>query len=110
MDCLPNLNQIDPLPVITDFRFGSFAPHAVYVLQRRMSGAPRKRQLATEERRVVKGQKRPPPVSLDHLISGRQQFRRNGEAERFRRFEIEGQFKFGWLEDGNISRFGALLM
>jgi hypothetical protein len=75
-----------------------------------MSGAPRKRQLATEERRVVKGQKRPPPVSLDHLISGRQQFRRNGEAERFRRFEIEGQFKFGWLEDGNISRFGALLM
>ena len=27
------------------------------VLQRRMSVAPRKRQLATEERRVVKGQK-----------------------------------------------------
>jgi hypothetical protein len=26
------------------------------VLQRRMSGAPRKRQLATEERRVVKGE------------------------------------------------------
>ena len=37
-----------------DHTFGSFAPHAVYVLQRLMSGAPRKRQLATEERRVVK--------------------------------------------------------
>ena len=32
-----------------------FAPDVVRVLQRRMSGAPRKRQLATEERRVVKG-------------------------------------------------------
>ena len=40
-----------------DHTFGSFAPHAVYVLQRLMSGAPRKRQLATEERRVVNGQK-----------------------------------------------------
>ena len=38
-----------------DDRCGSFAPHAVYVLQLRTSGAPRKRQLATEERRVVKG-------------------------------------------------------
>ena len=37
---------------------GLFTPHVVRVLQRRMSGAPRKRQLATEERRVVKGQKR----------------------------------------------------
>jgi hypothetical protein len=36
-------------------RFGSFAPHAVYALQRLMSAAPRKRQLVTEERRVVKG-------------------------------------------------------
>jgi hypothetical protein len=49
--------MINRLPNERDFRKGSFAPHAVYVLQRRMSGAPRKRQLATEERRVVKGHK-----------------------------------------------------
>ena len=30
-------------------------PHAVYVIQRLMSAAPRKLQLVTEERRVVKG-------------------------------------------------------
>jgi hypothetical protein len=42
--------MINRLPNERDFRKGSFAPHAVYVLQRRMSGAPRKRQLATEER------------------------------------------------------------
>ena len=35
---------------------GSIAPNAARVLQQRMSVAPRKRQLATKVRRVVKGQ------------------------------------------------------
>jgi hypothetical protein len=35
--------------------FGSIAPNAARVLQRRMSVAPRKRQLATKMRHVVKG-------------------------------------------------------
>jgi hypothetical protein len=35
---------------------GSIAPDVVRVLQPRMSVAPRKRQLATKVRRVVKGQ------------------------------------------------------
>jgi hypothetical protein len=38
------------------FRDGSIAPNAARVLQQRMSVAPRKRQLATKVRRVVKGQ------------------------------------------------------
>ena len=37
------------------FRFGSIAPDVARVLQPRMSVAPRKRQLATKVRRVVKG-------------------------------------------------------
>ena len=37
-------------------RYGSIAPNAARVLQQRMSVAPRKRQLATKVRRVVKGQ------------------------------------------------------
>jgi hypothetical protein len=36
---------------------GSIAPNAARVLQQRMSVAPRKRQLATKVRRVVKGHK-----------------------------------------------------
>jgi hypothetical protein len=36
--------------------FGSIAPNAARVLQRRMSVAARKRQLATKMRHVVKGQ------------------------------------------------------
>jgi hypothetical protein len=49
---------------------GSIAPNAARVLQQRMSVAPRKRQLATKVRRVVKGHKptsliRPSAVDLD---------------------------------------------
>jgi hypothetical protein len=41
---------------VANGRYGSIAPNAARVLQQRMSVAPRKRQLATKVRRVVKGQ------------------------------------------------------
>ena len=41
---------------LSEDRFGSIAPNAARVLQRRMSVAARKRQLATKMRHVVKGQ------------------------------------------------------
>jgi hypothetical protein len=43
---------------VADVWLGSIAADAVRVLQRRMSVAPRKRQLANKLRHVVKGQKR----------------------------------------------------
>ena len=57
-----------------DVRIGSIAPNAAGVLQQRMSVAPRKRQLATKVRRVVKGQQRsfacaeviPSGATIDH--------------------------------------------
>jgi hypothetical protein len=48
---------------------GPIAAGAVRVLQRRMSGAPQKRQLATKIRHVVKGQHRKSQSHLIHLVS-----------------------------------------
>jgi hypothetical protein len=48
---------------------GPIAAGAVRVLQRRMSGAPQKRQLATKIRHVVKGQHRKSQAHLIHLVS-----------------------------------------
>ena len=53
---------------INDVPSRSIAPNAARVLQQRMSVAPRKRQLATKVRRVVKGQER--TSRLRFLASG----------------------------------------
>jgi len=42
---------------------------------------------------------------LDHRISDREQLRRHGYAECFRRLEVDGQFKFGRQEDGISAGF-----
>jgi hypothetical protein len=55
-----------------------------------MAGAPRKRQLATKVRRVVKGQQRKcGQASFDHLVGGGEQFIGHGEAERLRGLEVK---------------------
>jgi hypothetical protein len=36
-------------------------------------------------------------MSFDHLVGEREQIRRHGEAERFRRLEIDVQFEFRGL-------------
>ena len=46
-------------------------------------------------------------LSLDDHVSDREQLRRHGEAECFRRLDIDGQFEFGRLEDGNVAWFRA---
>ena len=33
--------------------------------------------------------------SLDHLVGGHEQAGRYGQAERLRRFEVDGRFEFG---------------
>jgi hypothetical protein len=37
------------------------------------------------------------PVSLDDFVGGNEQFRRHGEAERFRRLEVDGQIELAGL-------------
>jgi hypothetical protein len=44
-------------------------------------------------------------ASLDHLVGGHKQRRGHGEPKRLRRLEIDGQFEFGRLEDGDVGRF-----
>ena len=59
------------------------------MLQRRMSGAPRKRQLPTEEPRVVKGQPRRRPVSFDYLVGTADERQRESNAKRLGGLEID---------------------
>src|SRR5262249_20678614 len=47
-------------------------------------------------------------ASLDDRVGGGEQGRRDFEAERLSRLEIEAQFKFGWLLHGKIGRLGTL--
>jgi hypothetical protein len=46
-----------------------------------------------------------PELSLDHLVSHREQLKRYFEVERLGRLEIDGQFQFGRLKDGNVVWF-----
>src|SRR5260370_18563463 len=46
---------------------------------------------------------------FDHLVSGSEQRRWNGEAERLRCLEIDDQLEFGWLLDRQVARFRSLL-
>src|SRR5258708_7243750 len=41
---------------------------------------------------------------LDHLIGGRQQCRRHGEAKRFRRLEVDDQFELRRLFNRHVGR------
>jgi hypothetical protein len=50
------------------------------VLQQRMSVAPRKRQLATKVRRVVKGQQRKSSALFDDLVCRGEQHGWHGDA------------------------------
>jgi hypothetical protein len=52
----PKKRLLGKVIVSVDVAVGSIAPNAARVLQQQMSVAPRKRQLATKVRRVVKGQ------------------------------------------------------
>jgi hypothetical protein len=76
----------------SDDRSGSIAPNAARVLQQRMSVAPRKRQLATKVRRVVKGHKEThalqqrESVLFDHLVRSGEERRRNRQPGAFGRF------------------------
>ena len=51
-----------------------------------------------------------PPDSFDDFVGSREQFRRNGEAERFRCFEIDGQFEFGRLNYRQVGGLSPLRM
>src|SRR5947209_4704320 len=46
--------------------------------------------------------------SFNHLIGGREQHRRHGEAERLRGLEIDDKFELGRLLNGKIGWIGAL--
>jgi len=42
---------------------------------------------------------------FNHIVGKREQLIWNGQAERFRRLNVDRQLKFSWLLDGNIARF-----
>jgi hypothetical protein len=46
------------------------------------------------------------PRLFDHLVSGREQRRRNGQTKRFRGLEIEYELELGRLFHWNIAEFG----
>src|SRR5262245_31186621 len=48
--------------------------------------------------------------SLDHLVGEREQSVRNLEAERLRRLDVDGQFKFRGLLNGKIGRLAPFKM
>ena len=54
-----------------------------------------KRTCAAHKPMSAKCQKRTFRHSLDHLVGAPEQRRWNGKAKRFRRLEIDHQFKFG---------------
>jgi hypothetical protein len=41
--------------------------------------------------------------SLDHLVGGKQKFRRNGQAERFRGLQVDHEIVLGRLLIGQIT-------
>jgi hypothetical protein len=45
---------------------------------------------------------------FDQLIGTGEQHRRDGEAQRFRRFHVDREFEFGRLLDRQVHWFGAL--
>jgi hypothetical protein len=47
-------------------------------------------------------------VLFDHLVSAREQRRRDVEAERLRRLEVDHHFEFGRLHDREIASLRAL--
>jgi hypothetical protein len=82
------------------------------VLLRPMSGAPRKRQLPTEEPRVVKGQFLPcaPAANdvrgcnalLDHRVGATKQRQREGETEGLGGLKIDNELDFCKQLDGQV--------
>jgi hypothetical protein len=54
-------------------------------------------------RHVVRGQEATSHALFDDIVSGGEQLRWYCNAERFRRLEIDGQFEFGRLNDGNVA-------
>src|SRR5262245_59446549 len=46
-------------------------------------------------------------ASLDHLVGDRGQGRRHVDTERSRGLDVEGNLKFGWLDDRQIGRLLA---
>jgi hypothetical protein len=72
-----------------------------------MSVAPRKRQLATKVRRVVKGQQltHAPPQkvhSFDNLVGRYKQGWRHRKPKRLRSFEIDDHQILCWQLDGEF--------
>ena len=61
---------------------------------------------ATRDVRFVP--KRTSPALFDHLVGAPEQRRWNGKAKRFRRLEIDHQFKFGRRRTWKIGRLLAL--
>src|SRR5882762_6846744 len=56
----------------------------------------------------VKYQNRKRQALFDHLVRAGKKVRRDFDAERFRRFEINDQQVFGGLLNRKLGRFGAL--
>jgi hypothetical protein len=47
------------------------------------------------------------PTLFDHLVGAREQRRRNFDAQRLRRLQVDDQFEFGRLLNRQISRLGT---
>jgi len=47
-------------------------------------------------------------ASFDDLVGAGDQSRRHFEAKGLRRFQIDDQLEFAWLEKGEVSRIGPL--
>src|SRR5262249_29311429 len=69
---------------------------------------PRKRTCAVQLAMSALGQKRTLPTSLNHLVGGSHQRRRNCEAQRLGGLEIDDKLDFGRKFHRQVAGFGAL--
>jgi|SRR5262245_5860058 len=63
----------------------------------RGSALPPKADMCIALPNVCFGPKADMPLLFDHLVGGKQKFRRNGQAECLGRLEVDDEVVFGWL-------------